>query len=113
MSRIVEIRTYKLHPGAGPEYERLFRDVATPMLARRGIDVVAFGHSAGDPEGFYLIRAFDDLDHRTRSEEDFYGSAEWRTGPREAILALIDSYADLVIELDEPTIDGLRRSSSG
>ena len=113
MSRIVEIRTYRLHPGSGPAYERLFTEVATPMLTSHGIDVVAFGQSKGDADGYYLIRAFDDLDHRTRSEDAFYGSAEWRQGPRESILALIDSYADLVLELDEATIDGLRRQLKG
>jgi hypothetical protein len=111
MTRIVEIRTYKLHPGTAQEYERLFRAVALPMFARHGIDVVAAGLSVGDPNGYYLIRAFDDLDHRQRSEDAFYGSPEWRQGPREKVLALIESYADLVLELDEPTIDGLRRAA--
>ena len=111
MARLIEIRTYTLHPGAAREYERLFKEVALPMLARRGIDVVAVGPSLGDPNGYYLIRAFDDLDHRRRSEDSFYGSAEWREGPREAVLALIESYSDLVLQLDEPTIDGLRRTA--
>ena len=109
MTRVVEVRTYTLHPGGAGEYERLFRDVALPMLERQGIDVVAAGPSLGDPNGYYLIRAFDDLAHRQRSEDDFYGTAEWRDGPREPVLALIDTYIDLVLELDEPTIDGLRR----
>jgi hypothetical protein len=111
LARIVEIRTYTLHPGTAREYERLFKEVALPMLARRGIDVVAVGPSIGDPTGYYLVRAFDDLDHRRHSEDAFYGSAEWREGPREAVLALIESYSDLVLELDEPTIDGLRRAA--
>lgn len=110
MTRIVEIRTYKLHLGGAQEYDRLAMEVALPMLERRGIDVVAVGPSVGDPNGYYLIRAFDDLEDRRRSEEAFYGSTEWREGPREAVLALIDAYVDLVLELDEPTIDGLRRS---
>ena len=109
MSRIVEIRTYALRPGAIQEYERLLR-VAVPMLARWDIDVVTFGPSVGDPTGYFLIRAFDSLDHRRRSEDAFYGSAEWREGPREPVLGLIESYTDLVLELDEPTIDGLRRA---
>jgi hypothetical protein len=109
MARIVEIRTYVLVPDTGQEYERLFHEEALPLLERHGIDVVAFGRSLGDPGGYFLIRAFDDLDHRQDSEESFYGSAEWREGPREAILALISSYTDLVLELDEPTIDGIRR----
>ena len=110
VARIVEIRTYTLHPGAAQRYELLFKDIAMPMLERWGVDVVAAGPSVGDPNGYYLIRAFDDLDHRRRSEDAFYGSAEWREGPRESVLALIESYADLVLELDEPTIDGLRRA---
>ncbi|MBA2382729.1 MAG: NIPSNAP family protein [Chloroflexi bacterium] len=110
MARIIEIRTYTLHPGAAAEYERLFDVEAAPLLARHGIDVVAFGASIGDPLGYYLIRAFDDLAHRQRSEDAFYGSAEWRDGPRQAVIALIASYADLVLELDEATIDGLRRA---
>jgi hypothetical protein len=112
MARIIEIRTYTLKPGSGPEYQRLFNEVAAPMLARWAIDVVAFGPSLGDASGYYLIRAFDDLDHRQRSEDTFYGSPEWREGPREAILALIESYTDLVLELDEQAIDGLRGQSS-
>jgi len=111
VTRVVEIRTYMLHPGTAHEYEILFNEEAMPMLARRGIDVVAFGSSLGDPNGYYLIRACDDLDHRRLSEEAFYGSAEWRDGPREPVLALIDSYTDLVLELDESTIDGLRRAA--
>jgi hypothetical protein len=54
------------------------------------------------------MRAYDDLDHRQSSEDAFYGSDEWRSGPREPILALIESYTDVVLELDEATIDGLR-----
>jgi hypothetical protein len=110
MTRIVEIRTYALRPGAVREYERLM-GVAVPLLARWDIDVVAFGPSVGDPTGYYLIRAFDSLDHRQRSEDAFYRSAEWREGPRGPVLALIESYIDLVLELDEPTIDGLRRAA--
>jgi hypothetical protein len=38
MTRIVEIRTHRLHPGTATEYERLFSAVALPMLARQGIE---------------------------------------------------------------------------
>jgi len=38
----------------------------------------------------------------------YYGSDDWRLGPREALLALIESYVD-VVELDEVTINGFRK----
>ena len=34
--------------------------------------------------------------------------SKWKDGPREVILACIDSYATIVIEADETTVDGLR-----
>jgi hypothetical protein len=110
MPRIVEIRTYALKPGTRAEYDRLFRDEALAMLEDAGIDVVGAGPSRHGPDGYVLIRAFDDLTDRDRREDAFYASDAWRQGPREAVLACIESYEDAVIEVDESTIDGLRRA---
>jgi hypothetical protein len=82
------------------------------MLKRWQVDVVAYGPSLHDAESYYLIRAYPSLEAREQSEDAFYGSAEWRQGPRESILALIESYTSIVVELDEPTIQGLRRSGA-
>jgi len=41
-------------------------------------------------------------------EESYYSSDDWRQGPREGVLALIENYIDIVLELDEVTVDGLR-----
>jgi hypothetical protein len=43
-------------------------------------------------------------------EEDYYASDDLRKGPREAMLALIENYTDIVFELDEVTMQGLRVS---
>lgn len=109
MSKYVEIRSYTLKPGSGREYHRLVVAAAMPMLARHQIDVVAHGPSRHDADAYYLIRAYDSLAHRESSEDAFYGSAEWRQGPREAILSLIETYTEVVLEMDEATVDGLRR----
>lgn len=108
MSRLVEIRSYNLRPGARAEFHRLVTEHAMPLLDQAHMDVLAFGPSPHDASSYYLIRAFDDLAHRERSEAAFYGGSPWREGPREAILALIESYAEFVIELDAAVIDGLR-----
>lgn len=55
------------------------------------------------------IRRYDSLAHREESEDAFYGSDEWRQGPREAIIALIESYTEIVLELDEVIVRGLRK----
>jgi hypothetical protein len=107
--RAVEIRAYNLKPGRRAEFHRIASDVAVPMLRRFKIDVVAHGPSPHDETSYYLIRSFADLADRQRREDAFYGSEEWRQGPREAVLALIDSYTTVVLELDEPAVDALRR----
>jgi hypothetical protein len=73
------------------------------------VDVVAYGPSLHDENSYYLMRRFDSLAHREQSEESFYRSDEWRQGPREAIIALIETYTEFVLELDEATLQGLRR----
>jgi len=106
--RLLEIRSYELKPGTRGEYDRLFREEAAPLLRRFEIDVVAVGPSMGVPNGYFLMRAFDDLDDRARREDAFYSSPEWRDGPRQAVLDCIVTYTDAVVELDETTIESLR-----
>ena len=108
--RIIEIRTYRLKPGTRDEYHRLFREVALPLLRRFDVDVVGAAPSLDDPDGYVLIRAFEDLADREHREAAFYSSAEWREGPREAIIAKIEVYTDAVLEVDDTTIEGLRRA---
>ena len=108
MNRVIEIRTYNLKLGTRDAFHRLVVEKSLPMLARWNVDVVAYGPSLHDADSYYLIRSYASVDDLRQSEEAFYGSAEWREGPREAILALIDSYASAVIEVDEATLRGLR-----
>jgi hypothetical protein len=108
--RLLEIRSYELKPDTRDEYDRLFREEAAPLLRQFEIDVVAVGPSRGDPNGYYLMRAFDDLDDRAASEEAFYSSSAWRQGPRQAVLDCIITYADALLELPDEVVEALRRS---
>ena len=109
MNHFVEIRSYNLKPGTRDKFHRLFIEEAYPMLKRWKVDVVAYGPSLHDENSYYLMRQFDSLAHREQIENSFYGSDEWRQGPREAIIALIENYSEIVLELDEVTVQGLRR----
>jgi len=109
MNHFVEIRSYNLKPGTRHEFHRLFIEEAFPMLKRWNVDVVSYGPSLHDENSYYLMRRFDSLAHREESEDAFYSSDEWRQGPREAIVSLIENYAEVVIKVDEVTLKGLRR----
>jgi len=109
MNHFVEIRSYNLKPGTRDEFHRLFVKAAFPMLKRWNVDVVAYGPSLHDENSYYLMRRFDSLAQREQSEDAFYSSDEWRQGPREAIVSLIENYTEVVLELDEATLQGLRK----
>ena len=110
MDHVVEIRTLTLKPGKRAEFERLFSEQSHPLLLRWGMDVVAYGPSLHDENTFYVIRCFEGLAQHAQMEEAFYGSDDWIHGPREAMLALVEGYVDAVLEMDEHTVEGLRKS---
>jgi hypothetical protein len=105
---VVEIRSYNLKPGARERFHQLFEKEALPLLRKWRVDVVAYGASPHDQTSYYLMRAYANLDALQKSEDAFYGSDEWRNGPREAILACIENYATIVIPANEHTVAGLR-----
>lgn len=109
-SKIVEIRSYNLKPGTREQFQRLFEQEVLPMLRRWKVDVVAYGPSQHDKDSWFLMRGFPSIEERQRSEDAFYGSQEWIKGPREKVLAGIDTYATIVIAVDEATLRGLRQS---
>ena len=110
MKKFVEIRSYNLKPGTRAEFHRV-ASAEIPMLKRWGVDVVTFGPSPHDSDTYYLIRAYQSLADRQASQDAFYGSAEWRDGPRAAMVAPIVSYTSIVIEMEPQVVDALRVSA--
>ena len=107
--RMLEIRSYNLKPGTRDRFHQRFIREALPLLKQAKVDVVAYGPSLHDRDSYYLMRGYASLDDRQQSEDAFYGSDAWKHGPREAVLADIESYTTVVIALDESTVGGLRR----
>lgn len=113
MRRVVEIRSYKLRSGAGAAFHALVSQQSVPLHRAAGIDVVAYGQSLHDPDAYYLIRSYENLEHLRSSQESFYASSAWRQGPREAIVELIESDANAVMWLAAEGIATLRESFKG
>ena len=109
MKHVIEIRTLNLKPGTREEFRHLYLEQALPLLERWSFDVVAHGPSLHDENTYYVIRRYDSLAQREQMEDIYYASDDWRQGPRETILALIESYVDVVLEVDEVTVQGLRK----
>ena len=110
MKRLVEFRCYKLKPGAGNEFHLLIANRAVQLMRDCGMDVVAFGQSAQNPDDYLLLRAYENLEQVLQLQEDFYASEPWRNGPREAIVALVESNVNTVVWLPPEVIEGIRAS---
>lgn len=106
-ARLVEIRTYLLKPDCAAAFVAAFH-AALPLLRAAGMDVVAFGRSDHEDESFHLIRAYADRDDLERRQAAFYSSDAWREGPREALVACIDRYANALLWMSRSSVDDLR-----
>ena len=96
---VLDVRTYKLEPGRGEEFDRLAREHALPMLRRFGIEVVGSGPSLEDRDIYCLMRAFSSGARREAHLGSFYGSDEWTQNYRHTALALIETFHTAVIPL--------------
>lgn len=105
---VVEIRSYELRAGSRPEFHRLVTEEVLPMLERWEVDVVAYGPSLHNQEGYFLMRAYADLTDRECGQDAFYGSGEWRDGPRSAVLELIEGYSTVVLRMSATAVAALR-----
>lgn len=108
MKRLIEIRTYRLKPGKADDFRTIMSQQAMPMLIQSGTDVVAFGRSEHEEETYFLIRAYADRADLIARQDVFYGSSEWRKGPREAVIGCIDTYLNTLLWLTPEGVENLR-----
>ncbi|MEO8923498.1 MAG: NIPSNAP family protein [Caldimonas sp.] len=108
MNRLIEIRSYKLIPGAAGTFHDAVVSLAVPMLRRWQTDVVAFGHGKQEPDTYFLVRAYVDRADLAARQDAFYGSDEWRQGPREAIVSRIEHQVSVALWMAPKSIEDLR-----
>ena len=106
--RLVEIRAYRLQPGTRAQFHAAATNHALPMVRAYGMDVVTHGPVPNDDNGYFLVRSFASLDELTAQEDEFYGSAPWREGPRESLVSRIVTYVDTLLWLGPAAIADLR-----
>jgi hypothetical protein len=108
VTKAVEILLYTLQPGTGDEFHTIMQTVSVPLHQSIGMDVVSYGKSAHDSDAYYLIRAYADLDHLETSQEVFYKSDAWRSGPRADIIARIATSLKSVVIMSDEAVEALR-----
>ena len=97
---IIEILTLTLKPGTRDAFQRVYETEALPRLRKWKFRVVAHGPSRHDANSYFVIRVFDSLEHRDSAEAAYYGSDDWRQGPRDTILSMLEHDAYVVVPAD-------------
>jgi len=110
--RTVELLQYILQPGTGQEFHEIMVGKSAPLHRGAGIDIVAFGCSLHDEDSYYLLRAYDNIEHMNASQEAFYGSEAWQKGPGTALIERIKTSVKSVITMPETVIAGLRNQAT-
>lgn len=106
---IVEILQYTLKKDSGSDFHRIMHEVSVPLHERHGINVIRYGNSHHDADCYYLIRAFDSEEQMKIILGDFYASAEWQNGPREAIVSRIEVSLKSVLTLSPVAVGELAK----
>src|SRR5213594_391526 len=97
---VFEILTLDIKPGRRDEFNNVYVTQSVPLLKKWNFDLVAYGPSLHDANSYYVIRRFRSLEDRQVSEDAFYGSDDWKQGPRDTILELVDHFAYAVVSAE-------------
>jgi quinol monooxygenase YgiN len=108
MKRLLEVRTYRLKPGTVDAFHCAVQTKAIPMLKARGMDVVAYGRSDHEEETYFLVRSYASREALETEQAEFYGSDEWKSGPRSELVDKIQTYVNALLWASAPAVDSMR-----
>jgi hypothetical protein len=98
MSRIVEMRTYKLKPGKREEFLKIFRVQSMPAHREIGMPIVGPFLSIEDPETFFFMRIFPDLASREPMKSRFYEGSLWKNELENRLVPMIEKFDVALVE---------------
>jgi hypothetical protein len=97
---IIEMRTYKTKPGKRSEFLEVFRTRSMPAHARIGMKILGPFVSVEDPDQFFFMRGFPNLESREPMKAKFYDGPLWKTELEHVLMPMIERY-DVVL-VDDP-----------
>ena len=102
---IIEMRTYKTKPGRRAEFLDMFRRKSVPAHDEIGMKILGPFLSIEDPDTFFFMRGFPDLDSREPMKAKFYDGELWKNELESIMMPMLEKY-DVVL-VDDP--EGLIR----
>ena len=95
---VIEMRTYRLKPGKRPEFLEIFRTRSVPAHREIGMTIAGPFLSVEDPDTFFFMRGFPDLESREPMKGQFYQGELWNRELESVLMPMIDRYDVVVVE---------------
>src|SRR5512133_2620007 len=95
---IIEMRTYRIKPGKRAEFLEIFRTKSLPAHREIGMPVAGPFLSVEDPDTFFFMRGFPDLESREPMKAKFYDGELWKGELESVLMPMIDRYEVVVVE---------------
>ena len=95
---VIEMRTYRLKPGTRPEFLEIFRTRSVPAHREIGMTIAGPFLSVEDPDPFFFMRGFPDLESREPMKAQFYEGELWKRELESVLMPMIDRYEVVVVE---------------
>ncbi len=101
---IIEMRTYKLKPCCRERFLDVFRSKSIPAHAEIGMKIVGPFLSVEDPDVFFFMRGFPDLESREPMKAKFYEGELWKRELEDVLMPMIEKYDAVLVEDKEGLI---------
>jgi len=101
---IIEMRTYRTKPGKRTEFLEIFRSKSIPAHHAIGMKILGPFNSIQDPDTFFFLRGFPDLESREPMKAQFYEGELWKGELENVLLPMLDKYEVVLVEDPEGQI---------
>ena len=95
---IIEMRTYKTKAGKRTEFLEIFESKSVPAHQAIGMKILGPFLSVEDPDTFFFMRGFPDLESREPLKEKFYEGDLWKRELEQKLLPMIEKYDVVLVE---------------
>jgi len=102
---IIEMRTYWTKPGRRSEFLEIFRARSIPAHHEIGMKILGPFLSVENPDIFFFMRGFPDLNSREPLKAKFYEGQLWKNELEQVLMPMLEKWE--VTLVDDP--DGLIR----
>jgi hypothetical protein len=95
---IIEMRTYKTKPGKRAQFLDIFRSKSIPAHQEIGMKILGPFLSVEDPDTFFFMRGFPDLQSREPMKAKFYEGTLWKSELEHVLMPMLEKYDVVLVE---------------